>query len=177
MAASKKLTVDFTNVESREVLPEGEYIVVVDDIEVREGQKDKYLNWTLKVSTGQFEGRKLFNSTSLSPQSLWVLRNTLDALGVKTASAKFQLDLDSYIGLSMGVRVEHKVFEGKKRAKIVDVFPLEEASEEEPAEEQAEEAEEEVPEEDQPDEEAEEEPEPPKPVKKKVQPAVLPKRK
>jgi len=177
MAASKKLTVDFTNVESREVLPEGEYIVKVADIEVREGQKGNYLNWTLEVATGQFEGRKVFNSTSLSPQSLWVLRNTLEALGVKTNSSKFQMDLNSYIGLTMGIRLEHKVFEGKKRAKVVDVFPLEEASEEEPAEEQAEETEEEVPEEDQPDEEAEEEPEPPKPMKKKVQSAVLPRRK
>jgi len=123
---SKQVALDFTGVESREVLPVGEYAVEVVNIDQREGNKGPYLNWELKVVTGPFMGKKLWNITSLSPKSLWVLRANLEALGMKVASGRMNLNPDSLKGLKMGVRVEHKTFDGKTKAKVSDVFPLNE---------------------------------------------------
>ena len=125
----KNINVDFTSVESRELLPEGEYAVEVVDIEQKEGNKGPYLNWELKVVLGQFKGRKIWNVTSLAAQSLWVLRNTLTALGVATPQGKFVLNPDVLKGLKMGIKLTHKVFDGKTRAKVEDVFPLNELKE------------------------------------------------
>ena len=125
----KNIAVDFTDVESRELLPEGEYAVEVVEIEQREGTKGPYLNWELKVVVGQFKGRKLWNVTSLAQQSLWVLRAHLAALGVATPQGKFVLNPDALKGLKMGVKVGHKVFDGKTRAKVEDAFPLNELKE------------------------------------------------
>lgn len=147
----KTFKVDFTDVETREVVPEGDYGVEVVSVEEREGQKGPYLNWELKVVTGPFVGKKLWYVTSLAQQSLWVLRATLEALGLKTPSSKYEFNLDFVIGRTMGVKVEHRIFEGKTRAKITDIFPLDELPEE--TTERAEESEEE----EEPEEEAESE--------------------
>ena len=120
----KNIALDFTNVESRELLPEGEYAVEVKEIEQREGNKGPYLNWELQVCAGQFKGRKIWNVTSLAVQSLWVLRATLEALGVQVPGGKFILQPDAYKGLKMGVRLVHRVHDSKTRAKVESVFPL-----------------------------------------------------
>ena len=43
----KLVTVDFTDVETRELIPEGDYTVSVADITEEEGKKAPYLNWKL----------------------------------------------------------------------------------------------------------------------------------
>jgi hypothetical protein len=118
--------VDFTDVESRELLPEGEYAVEVVDIEEKEGDKGPYLNWEFRVVIGQFKGRKIWNVTSLAAQSLWVLKNTLIALGVDPGTGKFTLNPMALKGLKMGVKLVHREFDKKTRAKVSDVFPLNE---------------------------------------------------
>ena len=121
---SKPLSLDFTDVDTRDALPPGEYIVKVKKIEEREGDKAPYLNWEFEVDLGQFKGRKLWNTTSLAPQSLWVLKKQLSALGV-SANGKMALNLDALVGLKCGVKLEQKEYQGKTRAKVIDVFPLE----------------------------------------------------
>jgi hypothetical protein len=133
---AKNLALDFTGVETREVLPVGEYAVEVVNIETKEGNKGPYLNWEFTVATGPFKGKKLWNITSLAQQSLWVLRRQLEALGVKTTSGKFNLNTEALTGLKMGVKIEHKDFEGKTKAKIIDVFPLTEMGDELPVDEE-----------------------------------------
>jgi len=130
----KPVAVDFTDVETRELLPEGEYAVEVVNIEQKEGDKGPYLNWELKVIIGQFKGRKIWNVTSLAAQSLWVLKNTLTALGVATPQGKFTLQPDALKTLRMGVKLVHKTFDNKTRAKVADVFPLNELVQTEPVE-------------------------------------------
>lgn len=120
------LGLDFTGVETREALPEGEYGVEVVNIEQKQGAKGPYLNWEFRVCMGHFEGKKIWNITSLSPKSLWVLRKQLDALGLKTTTGKFNIDLNSLTGLRCGVKVELREYDGKSKPKIIDFFPLSE---------------------------------------------------
>lgn len=128
---AKSLALDFTGVETREVLPVGEYAVEVVNIEQKEGKKGAYLNWEFRVAQGPFKGQKLWSITSLAQQSLWVLKKYLEAMGVNI-QGKFLMNLESLTGMKMGVKVEHKEFEGKVKAKIIDVFPLNELGPETP---------------------------------------------
>lgn len=124
-SSGKVISVDFTGVETRELIPDGDYVVKVKEITEEEGEKGQYLSWVLPVSTGEYKGKTLWYNTSLTKQSLWNLRAVLEALGVEVPKSKMNLDLKSYHGLEMGVTVESEKYKGKLKNVIVDVFNLE----------------------------------------------------
>lgn len=121
------LKVDFTNVEPGGKVPEGDYPVVVKEITVEESQNgNPYLKWVFSVADGRHKGKQLYHNTSLQPQALFNLRNTLEALGMEVPQKAIQLDLDNLIGLKAAVAVEVEQYQGKERSRVVEVFPLEE---------------------------------------------------
>lgn len=138
MAKGKKgnvIKIDMTGVESNNLVDEGEYAVEVLEVEqkISKSTEQPMLVWQLGITTGEFKGSKLYYNTSLQKQALFNLKNVLIALGVSVPSSVMKLDLDQVIGLEMGVQVAHDLYDGKKRPKITDVFPLdaEDAEEEE----------------------------------------------
>lgn len=131
------IKVDFTGVESSGKVEEGRQLLTVDgtpEIKTSEGSGNDYINWKFKATGGS-----VYHTTSLQPQALWNLRNVLEALGLEVPEAAMDLDLSEMDGLTCGGEIEHEVYQGKKRPRIVDLFPEEELDEEE------EEAEEEKP--------------------------------
>lgn len=154
----KGLSVDFTDVTSRVLLPEGEYHAKVKEVEEDESSSgNTMLKWQFSV---QDEDPKLNNQTafyitSLQPQALWNLRNLLDTLGVETPNGEYELDLPSYVGMDIIITIEHETYDGKKRAKVTDFAPFSAADDDAEEEEETEEAEEE--EEEETEEEASEE--------------------
>lgn len=157
VAKSKGIKVDFTGVESRVLLPEGEYQAKVDSITLEEGNTAKYLKWTFITQDDdkKLDNQRLYYNTSLAPQALWNLRNLLETLGVDTPDGPMDLDTEACLELELLVTVTHEQYEGKTKTKISDFAPLiakagEEEEETEEVEEGAEEeevAEEEVEEE------------------------------
>lgn len=133
--SGKIISVDFTGVETKQVIPDGDYAIKVKDIEEEEGDKGKYLNWILDITTGEYKGKRLYYITSLTKQSLWNLRAVLEALGVEVPKGKMNLDLPSYKGLEMGVTVETEKYRGKLKNVVVDIYNLEETEESEGDEE------------------------------------------
>ena len=124
-----KLKVDFTGVETRAHIADGQYHVKVEEITQEEGNQVPYLKWVFViVSDDKTNGRKLFYNTSLAPQALWNLRNLLETLGVDTPDGALSLDLDEYLGLELMVRVENETYEGKDRPKVTDFTPIEETT-------------------------------------------------
>ena len=88
------IKINFADIQGGfEPLPEGEYEVVVETVEVREsGSSDNdYLSWELKVLDDEFEGRRLWMITSLGPKALWKLKDTLIALGVIEGDDEIEL--------------------------------------------------------------------------------------
>lgn len=81
---SPTINVDFSDVDSFEPLPEGQYDVEIDKVEVRENKAGDglYLNWELIVLDGEYENRRLWMITSLKPQALFRLKQVLEDLGV-----------------------------------------------------------------------------------------------
>lgn len=128
----KTISVNMEGVKSFKALPEGEYAVRVSDVQVEtsENSGKQYLAWELEVSEGTHEGSKLFHNTSLQPQSLFNLRNLLEAAGMEVPDGAMDLDLNELMNLEFGVTVEHENYQGKDKARIVDVFSLDEESDE-----------------------------------------------
>lgn len=152
----KALKVDFTGVETRVLLPEGQYHAKVAEAPtVEDGTQAQYLKWTFVTMDDdkKLNNQKLYYNTSFAPQALWNLRNLLQTLGVETPDSEFELDPDAYVGLELLLTVTHEEYDGKMKPRVSDFMPLEETAEAVPDKEE----EEEVEEADEEEEEAEEE--------------------
>ena len=125
-AKKNVLKIDFTNVEPGGKVPEGDYPVRVKEVTVEESSSgNPYLKWVLEIIDGKHKGKVLYHNTSLQPQALFSLRNTLEALGMEVPQTVVELDLDNLIGLKAAVSVEIEVYQGKEKSRVVEVFPLE----------------------------------------------------
>lgn len=123
--AKRVLNLNMKDVSVGGVIPEGEYAVTVDEVSVEESQQgNQYLKWVFKVLDGKQKGSKIYHNTSLLPQSLFNLKNLLIALGVPVPDKAFQLNLDDCEGCNCGVTIAHETYDGKKRSRVTDVFPL-----------------------------------------------------
>ncbi len=149
------IEVDMRGVSSKGICPEGIHKVKVQKVtqEISEKSAKPYLAWEFRTSAGY----TLYYNTSLQPQSLFSLKNVLLALGYEVPDTVLRLDLRDLKGREAYVEVMHEMYEGKKRAKIVQFLMPDEVEEEElEDEEDIEEELEEVEEEDEEEEEVEE---------------------
>lgn len=118
------ISVDFTGVEASGKVQPGRQKLTVDgtpEVRVSERSGNEYINWKFKA-----DGGSIYHTTSLQPQALWNLRNTLEALGLEVPESRLDIDLTELDGLECGAEIEHETYQGKKRPIIVDLFPLEE---------------------------------------------------
>ena len=126
------VSVDFEGVEGRTVIPEGEYVVKV--VEVEEGESNNgnaKLSWKFEIIDGEYEGKFLYYTSSLVKEALWRLRSLLEALGAEVPDSEMDIDLDELIDAEVNVSVELDTYEGKKQSKIVDFWGEGEQEEEE----------------------------------------------
>jgi len=127
--SGKIISVDFTGVETKQIIPDGDYAVKVKEVTEETGDKGKYLNWVLDITTGEFKGKRVYYITSLTKQSLWNLRAVLEAMGLDVPKSKMNLDIKSYAGLEMGVSVETEKYKGRMKNVVVDTYNLEDSDE------------------------------------------------
>jgi hypothetical protein len=133
-SAGKGVKINFSGVETRSKIPDGQYHARVAEGSTEEGNQAPYIKWTFEiVEDGKFKGRKLWTNTSLAPQALWNLRNMLECLGVEV-SEEDDLDVEKdiikpSIDCELMVRVENEVYDGKDRPKITDYTAIDEAAE------------------------------------------------
>ena len=123
------VAVDFTGVESSGKVEEGRQLLKVDgvpEVKSSESSGSDYINWKFKATGGS-----IWHTTSLQPQALWNLRNTLEALGLEVPEGAMDLDLSEVDGLELGAEIEHETYQGKKRPRIIDLFPADELEGEE----------------------------------------------
>lgn len=129
------IKVDFTGVESSGKVEEGRQLLTVDgtpEVKTSEGSGNDYINWKFKATGGS-----VYHTTSLQPQALWNLRNVLEALGLEVSESAMDLDLSEMDGLTCGGEIEHEVYQGKKKPRLIDLFPEDELDEAEEEEEEA----------------------------------------
>lgn len=126
------ITVDFTGVESgggSVHIPEGDYGLKIKEVKGKKGEESgkNYLALLFEVISGDKKGLKkvLRHSCSLQKQSLWNLRNLLEACGKQTPAKAIKIDLDKMVGLECAGTVIDDEYEGKKKSVITAFFPLE----------------------------------------------------
>lgn len=132
-----KLTVDFSQVETFEALPPGEYPVVIESVEVRQSETGEfpYLNFTLVIPDGEYANRKLWFIGSLSPKALWRLQATFASFGLE--GDEHELDVDDgtgvllnpqLVGLPAIARVSNELYQGRMTSRVNDLIGAEGAA-------------------------------------------------
>lgn len=132
-ASSKKtaseVTVDLSGTEGRKGgrIPPGDYAVkVVKAINDKSPEKKSpRIHFEFEITDGKQSGKHLFHDCYLSTDSLWKLRNTLEAMGEPIPSKKTKLNLKRYKGKELAVTVDLEEFNNKVKSRVVDTFPLE----------------------------------------------------
>jgi hypothetical protein len=109
-----RFDIDFEGVGDGFKMPsEGEKICKVKAITLKDGEKGKYLEWTLVIGVGEDKGTEVRHNTSLVPAALFNLRNTIIACGFDVPKTKFQVNTDLYIGKVVGIDLVHKKYKDK----------------------------------------------------------------
>ena len=133
------ITVNFADVESFEPLPEGEYGVEIDSVEVRENKNGDalYLNWTLVVVDGDFENRRLWMITSLKDTALFRLKSVfenLDVLDDEEMEIEYDDDIDPSTkegprllypevdGIEATAVVKNEMYEGREQNRVNELY-------------------------------------------------------
>lgn len=119
--SSSSVNVDLSGVEaSRKAIPEGTYEVVVNGATQKDSRDgNPMIAFEFEVTEGAHKGAKLYENCSLQPQALFKLKSVLMALGMDIPNKAFDLNLRDLVGLTCEVEVGHEVYEGKKRARIL----------------------------------------------------------
>lgn len=123
-----RVTVDFSEVESFEAIEEGEYPVVIEQVEYVEPASDDkypYLNVQMEVSEGEHEGRKLWTIWSFSPKALFRMQQAFENLGLPVDEVEFDVDEDTNLviqpeitGLAAIAVVSIEAYDGKDRNRV-----------------------------------------------------------
>ena len=133
------ITVNFADVESFEPLPEGEYGVEIDSVEVRENKNGDalYLNWTLVVVDGDFENRRLWMITSLKDTALFRLKSVfenLDVLDDEEMEIEYDDDIDPSTkegprllypeveGIEATAVVKNEMYDGREQNRVNELY-------------------------------------------------------
>ena len=127
--SSSSVNVDLSGVEtSRKAIPEGTYEVVVNEATQKDSRDgNPMIAFEFEVTEGAHKGAKLYENCSLQPQALFKLKSVLLALGMDIPNKAFDLNLRDLVGLTCEVEVGHEVYEGKKRARILQYNDPEES--------------------------------------------------
>ena len=121
------ITVSFADVPDRSPIKPGKYECVIQQVEVKQSEQGEhpYLNWTLEISEGEHEGRKLYMITSLSPKALWNLQNVLQSFGLEGDEVELEIDEDTNMlispdltGESAVATVAAQMYQGKPSSKV-----------------------------------------------------------
>jgi len=121
MGKSNVVKVNFKGIKVLGDVKAGPNLLTVDKVSVEKGSEADFLKWQYSASTGG----KVWENTSLAPQSLWRLRGMLIALGLEVPEKSLTLDLKGYEGLQMGANIELEKYQGKEKGMIIKMYPAE----------------------------------------------------
>ena len=127
---AKIISVDMTGVESGgggfTVIPEGDYIFAIKKVIKKTGDKGDYLRISFKATQGNPKGvgKTLDHICSLTKQSLWNLRNIMEAAGKTVPSKAIKIDLDKMLAWTVAGTVVDDEYNKKKKSTISAFFPV-----------------------------------------------------
>ena len=125
-----KVRVDFSDVESFEAIPDGQYACVVAAATLKDSKSSDhpYINLELDVAEGEHEGRKLWAILSLHPKALFRTLEGFKAFGIEDEKVDLEVDEDGtvlepeFTGKAVLANVETREYEGKLRNGVTDLY-------------------------------------------------------
>lgn len=106
------LNLDFSNVPSREPLPEGIYDVSIAKVEDTTSKNNNpMLKIEFDVLTPGYEKRKLWSYYVLTADAMWKMKELCDAVGLSTDEV-VTMDTAEFVGLTCKASVGQRVYEG-----------------------------------------------------------------
>lgn len=107
-------------------IPEGDYGFKVTKVIKKTGDKGDYLRISLKAQAGPAKGigKTLDHICSLTKNSLWNLRNLMEAAGKAVPSKAIKIDLDKMVGWTLAATVVDDTYKNKPKSSIAAFFPL-----------------------------------------------------
>lgn len=139
-----EMRVNFAEIEvgSFEPVPEGRYNCVVEDVTVRESKSSDYdyLNWELRIVDEEYEDKRLWMISSLSPKAGFKLKELFMELELIDGEEEdFPLEWDDdvditpkegpqvtapdVIGLEVVAVVENEMYKGKEQNRVEQLLP------------------------------------------------------
>jgi hypothetical protein len=123
---------NFTGVNSsREKVDPGVYKARVEEIEYTETKntKEAMLRWKFVVVDGEFEGTPVYGTNLLRPNTLWVVKDWMIALGKdpKEMRGEFNFNEQEFLGDLCGIIVETDSY-GPKVRSVIPVEELDQAT-------------------------------------------------
>jgi len=101
-----------------ELIPSDLYVALLKKVEVKraDGGEYDYWVWEFEIVDGEYEGRLLWNNTSLAPTAKPFLKKTFDAFGVP-ASTNTDLLCGQWVTVRVGTRTIQK---GDRKGEVVN---------------------------------------------------------
>jgi hypothetical protein len=133
-------SIDFAGVESGGGggfhIPEGDYRMKCTSAEWDESKEgNDMIAWTWQGLEGKAKGKKFYFYTAVTENSLWKLKETLEAIGIEVPDGELDIDTSELVDLEGVATVEDDDYQGKTRSKIARFINGEDESEEEEEEE------------------------------------------
>jgi hypothetical protein len=122
-----EITVNFADVQTRTVVPAGDYPAVIADclLKQKAGSDHPYLNWDVILSEGEYEGRHVFGTTTFKPEGLFNMMAYFQNLGYQAEEISIKFDDETgqvvdpeVIGLACVARVFNEPYQGRQTSKI-----------------------------------------------------------
>lgn len=135
---------DFSNVsDGFTLLEKGNYPCFVFEVEERETRKgDQMFVLILSIAEGEAKGRQLFYNLPILPQTMWKVKETLEACGLEIPKSVVEIDFDDLLGTQVIAVVDHRVANaGKRKGETVEtvetLLPIDGAKKPAPGEKKA----------------------------------------
>ena len=109
-----RLNLDFSNVQSRDPLPEGTYPASVAKVEQVLSKSSG--NPMLKVEFN-YSGRKVWGNYVLTEAAMWKVQELFSALGLDT-DAILDIDTDDMVGMTCNLKIAQREYEGNIQNEI-----------------------------------------------------------
>lgn len=129
-SSGRVIKVDFTGVETgggRPRIPAGDYGFRIKAVKTGKSDNGPYLNFHMLAIQGDKRGLKkvIQHTCSLLKQSLWNLRQVLEACGKQVPSSIVNIPLDKLVGLELaGTVMDDEPYQGRIKSIITAFFPL-----------------------------------------------------
>jgi len=122
-----KLNLDFSKVkDTAESVAPGTYKAKVEEITKVDGDEapsgHAYLKWSLKILTGSAKGLHINHITTLKPDAMFGLKNTLEACGYKIPKSAVSLDIAKVLNKELGIEVKNVERNGKTYPNVSKTF-------------------------------------------------------